>query len=112
MVPPLTGNSLSSNVCGGEKRDRVKREAIAFLTVGIWIVILAAGLWPFNFVPENRVRWLPGSAGLSFHGYGQAYSSGPAFLPSRRDGVVVLSIAISRKAEGVGPLIDLSSSRI
>jgi VanZ like protein len=66
----------------------VKQKAVTLLTAGIWIVIFAVGLWPFNFVPENRIRWLPGGAGLGFGGYGQAYSSVPIFLPSGRDGAV------------------------
>jgi len=58
--------------------DRVNRRIVTLLTVGIWIGIFIAGLWPFNFIPNNGVRWLP--AGLHFDGYGQVYSSAPMVL--------------------------------
>jgi hypothetical protein len=60
----------------------VSRRTVTFLTVGIWIGIFVAGLWPFNFIPKNQIRWLPGGAGLHFDGYGQVYSSVP--IPSLR----------------------------
>ena len=40
-------------------------------------VFLVAGLYPFNFVPNNEVHWLVGENGVRFEGYGQVYGPGP-----------------------------------
>jgi hypothetical protein len=72
----------------------VSRKFVILLTVGIWISIFVAGLWPFNFVPENRIRWLPGGAGLRFDGYGQVYSSGPIGSPRTPDAVAEATIEL------------------
>jgi hypothetical protein len=72
--PALTANT--------DQLDGVNRKTVILLTVGIWIGIFVAGLWPFNFIPGNQIRWLPGRAGLQFDGYGQVYSSVP--IPSPR----------------------------
>jgi hypothetical protein len=74
--------------------DHVSRKVITLLTVGIWIVIFVAGLWPFNFVPKNRIRWLPSGAGLRFEGYGQVYSSVPMFSPRGPDGAAEATIEL------------------
>jgi hypothetical protein len=74
--------------------DHVSRKVITLLTVGIWIVIFVAGLWPFNFVPKNRIRWLPGGAGLRFEDYGQVYSSVPMFSPRGPDGAAEATIEL------------------
>lgn len=69
-----------------EELNHVSRKVVTLLTVGIWIGIFVAGLWPFNFVPKNRIRWLPGGAGLRFDGYGQVYSSMPIVSPKGPNG--------------------------
>jgi hypothetical protein len=74
--------------------DHVSRKVVTLLTVGIWIGIFVAGLWPFNFVPKNRVRWLPGGAGLRFDGYGQVYSSVPIVSPREPDGAAEATIEL------------------
>jgi len=68
------------------RTKHVIRMVATLLTVGIWIAILVTGLWPFNFVAENRIRWLASGAGLHFDGYGQVYSSVPMFSTRGRDG--------------------------
>jgi hypothetical protein len=65
--------------------ERLRRRIVTLLTVGIWIGIFIAGLWPFDFVPKNRIRWLPRAEGLQFDGYGQVYSSVPMFPSSGSD---------------------------
>jgi hypothetical protein len=59
------------------------RKAIRLLTVAIWIGIFIAGLWPFNFIPKNRVSWFPTGQGMQFDGYGQVYSVDPQDLYAR-----------------------------
>lgn len=72
----------------------MSRKVVTLVTVGIWIGIFVAGLWPFNFVPKNRIRWLPGGAGLRFEGYGQVYSSVPMFSPRGPDGAAEATIEL------------------
>ena len=50
-----------------------ERELLVAACLGLWIGILAFGLWPFNFHPRNRVEWLP-NRGIVFENYGEAYS--------------------------------------
>ena len=77
-----------------EELNHVSRKVVTLLAVGIWIGIFVAGLWPFNFVPKNRIRWLPGRAGFRFDGYGQVYSSVPMFSPRGRDGAAEATIEL------------------
>jgi len=72
----------------------VSRKIVTLLTVGIWIVIFVAGLWPFNFVPGNRIRWLASGAGLRFDGYGQVYSSVPMSSPGGSVGATEATIEL------------------
>ena len=72
----------------------MSRKVVILLTVGIWISIFVAGLWPFNFVPKNRIRWLPGGAGLRFEDYGQVYSSVPMFSRRGPDGAAEATIEL------------------
>jgi len=72
----------------------VSRNVVTLLTSGIWIGIFVTGLWPFNFVPENRIRWLPGGAGLRFDGYGQVYSFVPIVSPREPDGAAEATIEL------------------
>ena len=41
------------------------------------IIIIVAGLWPFNFFAKNKVAWLQNRNGVHFHGQGQIVSAGP-----------------------------------
>lgn len=72
----------------------MSRKIVTLLTVGIWIGIFVAGLWPFNFVPKNRIRWLPGGEGLRFDGYGQVFSSVPMFPPRGPHGAAEATIEL------------------
>jgi VanZ family protein len=61
----------------------------------IWVCIFVAGLWPFNFIPKNRIHWLLDGAGLLFDDYGQVYSSAPLVLPRGPDGVAEVTIEMA-----------------
>jgi VanZ family protein len=39
----------------------------------MWVGLLVAGLWPFNFFPRNGVKWLGDTNGVRFSRYGQIY---------------------------------------
>ena len=40
------------------------------LRIAVLVIILIAGLWPFNPIPHNDVRWLSGANGLQFGMHG------------------------------------------
>ena len=50
---------------------------MGIICTSILLGILVAGLWPFNFFPENKVSWLPDRNGLQFNGQGIIESSTP-----------------------------------
>ena len=52
---------------------------LTLICLAITIVILIAGLWPFNFRPRNQVTWLDGQNGIHFGRLGTAYSKGPVY---------------------------------
>ena len=45
------------------------------LCLAILLIILVAGLWPFNFLARNQVAWLPDQNGVHFYGQGIIVSS-------------------------------------
>ena len=45
------------------------------LCLAILLIILMAGLWPFNFQARNKVAWLPDQDGVLFYGQGIIISS-------------------------------------
>ena len=58
------------------------------ICLAILLLILAAGLWPFNFFPRNKVAWLPDQHGVHFYGQGmiigsQAWNEQQPLFPDR-----------------------------
>jgi len=49
----------------------------------ILVIILVAGLWPFNFFPENKVAWLQDKNGVCFSGQGMILSPDPLNDPQQ-----------------------------
>lgn len=47
---------------------------LGFICLVICAGILLVGLWPFNFWPENKVRWLKDQNGIHFYGRSIIYS--------------------------------------
>ena len=47
------------------------------LCLAILLIILVAGLWPFNFLARNKVAWLPDQDGVHFYGQGIIASTEP-----------------------------------
>ncbi|MCX5835535.1 MAG: hypothetical protein NTX62_00870, partial [Deltaproteobacteria bacterium] len=45
------------------------------LCLAILLIIVIAGLWPFNFIPKNEVEWLQDKHGVHFYGQGMIVSA-------------------------------------
>ncbi|MBA3035961.1 MAG: hypothetical protein FP814_05645 [Desulfobacterium sp.] len=46
------------------------------ICLAVILAIVLAGLWPFNFFPKNKVKWVQNISGISFYGQGMVISSG------------------------------------
>ena len=57
----------------------------------IWLAnllgIIIAGLWSFNFWPENKVKWLRDQNGIQFYGPGIVYNEKPFTVSSFQSSV-------------------------
>jgi VanZ family protein len=58
------------------------RMFLGIVSLVIFVVIMIVGLWPFNFWPENKVRWLKDQNGIQFYGQGIICSPIPLFQSS------------------------------
>jgi VanZ family protein len=58
-----------------------KKRGLPLICLAITIVILIAGLWPFNFLPKNEVTWLDGQNGIHFGRRGIAFSKESIYGP-------------------------------
>jgi VanZ family protein len=58
-----------------------RKRALGLLLLAITSGILVAGLWPFNFRPENKVRWLKDQNGVQFYGRAIIVTQLPAPFP-------------------------------
>jgi len=55
-----------------------RKNVLGLICLVITAGILLAGLWPFNFSPENKVRWLQDQNGVEFYGQALIFSQFPA----------------------------------
>jgi VanZ family protein len=71
--------SLKSNVSLLLRTEQLptsrQKERLEILSGIVILAILSATLWPFNFLPANKVSWLPGANGISFAGRGVVISN-------------------------------------
>jgi VanZ family protein len=58
-----------------------RKRGITLVCLAVTIILLIAGLWPFNFLPKNQVTWLDGQNGLHFGRLGIAYSKESVYGP-------------------------------
>ena len=59
-----------------------RKNVLGLICLVVTAVILLAGLWPFNFRPENKVRWLQDQNGVEFFGQAIIDSTIPLFQHS------------------------------
>ena len=53
----------------------MNKRFLGFIILVIVIGFFLVGLWPFNFIPENEVKWLKNTTGISFYGHGMIHTS-------------------------------------
>ena len=58
---------------------------LGVICLAICVVIFIAGLWPMNFYPKNKVKWLPDKNGIRFYGRGIVYS--PEFFNVQKQNI-------------------------
>lgn len=58
----------------------ISRKYLGFICLFIIMVILIAGLWPFNFNPGNMVEWILNGSGIRFNGKGIVFSPEPLVI--------------------------------
>jgi hypothetical protein len=52
----------------------MNKRFLGFIILVIVIGFFLVGLWPFNFIPENEVKWLSNTNGISFYGHGMVHT--------------------------------------
>jgi VanZ family protein len=72
-----------------------------------FILFLAAmlftGLYPFNFFPPNRVRWIPKEPGLYFDGAGIAYTNRSESISLKKNSTIELLLKERSGSKNWGP---------
>ena len=64
------------NFCAQKSKLLILRgNGLGLICLVITAGILVAGLWPFNFRPENKVKWLHDQNGVEFYGLSIIYST-------------------------------------
>jgi len=61
----------------------IKLKYLGGICLAILVIILIAGLWPFNFFPKNKVVWLQDKNGVYFSGQGMILSPDPLNDPQQ-----------------------------
>src|SRR2546426_5452941 len=82
----------------------MKSRRLAIANLAVCVGLLAAGLWPFQFFPENNVKWLPDGKGISVGGRGIVFSSDLFNVANRnsplsREDSLSLEMAVEALAE-------------
>lgn len=96
-------------------RKALQHRLLVGACLGVWLGILAFGLWPFNFHPRNRVEWLPNQNGIHFGGYAEAYSRSPWIRnvpadPDQRFTVELWMRSVEKNYHSVSGLVSLVDS--
>ena len=58
--------------------SHIRKNIHGFICLIVVVVIMVAGLWPFNFWPENKVRWLKDQNGIRFFDQAIIFTQLPA----------------------------------
>jgi hypothetical protein len=58
-----------------------RKNVLGIICLVVTAAIVIAGLWPFNFWPENKVKWLPNQNGVQFSGQAIIFTQLPAPSP-------------------------------
>jgi hypothetical protein len=67
--------------------------------------ILVAGLWPFNPLPPNQVKWLDGENGIEFRPDGIIFTEQPISMPPSRPEQVSLELWLQPAIDDTAPIL-------
>jgi len=91
----------------------VSRRTIRILLGGACLAILAgilaAGLWPLNPRPANKVKWLTPENGLEFSPDGTAFTEGPIRMPSSNESEISLDVWVEAAIADTAPILSFDS---
>jgi len=81
--------------------DAGKRRFLGIICVLYTMVILIAGLWPFNFKAVNKAEWVKNENGIDFNGRGIVYNPEPLKLPDTvlKNGSITIEILLRAHQE-------------
>lgn len=60
--------------------DNRNSSLLGIICLLITVTLLVAGLWPFNFIPINKVEWVRNGRGIRFYGQGTVFSQEPLVI--------------------------------
>ncbi|MBN1380996.1 MAG: VanZ family protein [Deltaproteobacteria bacterium] len=71
------------------------RWLLKVICFAVFFIILVVGLWPFNFFPQNKVKWLSDRSGIKIYGQGIIMSKNPGWhqaKPLFPDGAITIEL--------------------
>jgi VanZ family protein len=77
------------------------------LCLAILAIILAAGLWPFNFRPENKVKWLGYTNGVHFYGRGIIFAQ--LMVPTSQSNSISIEVWVQPDNESLSRISRILS---
>ena len=80
-----------------------KSLVLGIICLLITLVILFAGLWPFDFAPVNKVEWIQNGNGIRFYGQGAVFSQEPLVIhkTASRNSSVTIELLVRPHKETV-----------
>jgi VanZ family protein len=102
-------------------RRKIFSRILGVLCLANLIGLLFAGLWPFDFSPENKAAWVPGGKGLFFDGKRKPWKrsagsiahiptlKGFSQIPTMENDAFTLAIRLQPASERTGGIIHFLS---
>ncbi len=79
--------------------------------MALWIGLLIAGLWPFDFFASNQVSWLRDRHGVHFERYGEIYSPASWVIHPEESFTLELWLASEHRYNAFVPILSIDNSR-
>jgi hypothetical protein len=88
----------------------IRRAVLGGICLFVLGGILAAGLWPFNPRPRNKVQWLTPENGLEFRTAGTIFTEGP-IIPRSTAEQVTLDVWLQPAVDTTAPILSFFKIR-